>query len=175
MEIVNCRIRNPNHVKILNFCHSFALRARTTRARTRTDGKFWNALNDLVRTQNCLYVILSISKFWRARTCASWRARRHGLLICYVMTSNLCMLNLVNLWWIVMQIWMITWNHKMAPRWRHGWVIVLTRLAVLFPIMAKMLWKFQNHSHRIFWDNRCTKFIQKEEIIIIIIRFVQTQ
>ena len=34
MEIVNCRIRNPNHVKILNFCHSFALRARTTRADT---------------------------------------------------------------------------------------------------------------------------------------------
>ena len=54
MEIVNCRIRNPNHVKILNFCHSFALRARTTRARTRTDGKFGNALNDLVRAQNCL-------------------------------------------------------------------------------------------------------------------------
>ena len=54
MEIVNCCIRNPNHVKILNFCHSFALRARTTRARTRTDGKFGNALNDLVRAQNCL-------------------------------------------------------------------------------------------------------------------------
>ena len=46
MEIVNCRINNPNHVKILNFCHSCA--------RTRTDGKFWNALNDLVRAQNCL-------------------------------------------------------------------------------------------------------------------------
>ena len=54
MEIVNCRIRNPNHANILNFCHWFALRARTTRARTRTDGKFWNALNDLVRMQNCL-------------------------------------------------------------------------------------------------------------------------
>ena len=26
----------------------------TTRARTRTDGKFGNALNDLVRAQNCL-------------------------------------------------------------------------------------------------------------------------
>ena len=54
MEIVNCRIRNPNHVKILNFCISCTLRVRTTRARTRTDGKFWNAVNDLVRTQNCL-------------------------------------------------------------------------------------------------------------------------
>ena len=36
------------------FWHFRALYARTTRARTRTDGKFWNALNDLVRTQNCL-------------------------------------------------------------------------------------------------------------------------
>ena len=33
MEIVNCGIRNPNHVKILNFCHSFALRARDTYGR----------------------------------------------------------------------------------------------------------------------------------------------
>ena len=28
MEIVNCHIRNPNHVKILNFCHLCALRVR---------------------------------------------------------------------------------------------------------------------------------------------------
>ena len=97
MEIVNCRIRNPNHVNILNFCHWFALRARTTPVRTRTDGKFWNAVNDLVRMQNCLQVILSISKFWRARTCASWRTRAQGLSVCWVITWSLCVLNLINL------------------------------------------------------------------------------
>ena len=86
MEIVNYGKRNPNHVKILNFDLFHALWARTTHARTRTDGKFWNALNDLVRTQTIFKVILSILKFWRARTCASWRAHGHGLSMYWPMT-----------------------------------------------------------------------------------------
>ena len=53
MEIVNYGKRNPNHAEILNFDFFRALCARTTRARTRTDGKTWNALNDLVRTLLC--------------------------------------------------------------------------------------------------------------------------
>ena len=53
MEIVNYGKRNPNHAEILNFDFFRALYARTTRARTRTDGKTWNALNDLVRTLLC--------------------------------------------------------------------------------------------------------------------------
>ena len=158
MEIVNYGKRNPNHANILNFDFICALCARTTRAWTGTDGKFWNALNDLVRTQNCLYVILSIVKFWRARTCASWRARGQGLSVCCLMTWSLCVLNLVNLRWNLMNIWMITWNHKMAPRWRHGWVITLTKLPFRFLIMARILWKFEDDSHRNFWDNLATNF-----------------
>ena len=55
MEIVNYGKRNRNHATNLNFDFFRALCARTTRARTRTDGKFWNALNDLVRTLLCWY------------------------------------------------------------------------------------------------------------------------
>ena len=54
--------------------------------------------------------------FLRARTCASWGARGHGLSVCWPMTWSLCVLNLVNLWWIVMKIWMIRWNHKIASK-----------------------------------------------------------
>ena len=43
------------------------------------------------------------------------------------MTWSLCVLNLGNLWWMVMKIWMITWKHKMVLGWRHGWVITLKR------------------------------------------------
>ena len=160
MEIVNYGKRNPNHANILNFDFICALCARTTRAWTGTDGKFWNALNDLVRTQNCLYVILSILKFWRARTCASWGARGQGLSVCWLIIWSLCVLNLVNFWSTDTKISLITWKHKMAPGWRHGWVIVLNRLAYRFLLMAKILWKFDNHSERNFWDNWATNFIQ---------------
>ena len=51
---------------------------------------------------------------------------------------------------------MITWIHKMAPGWRHGWVIMLKSLMCRFLIRAKILWKFKNHSHRNSWDNRAT-------------------
>ena len=52
-------------------------------------------------------VTLSIFKIWRARTCASWRARGRGLSVCWPMTWSLCVLNLVNLWWMnEMNEWM---------------------------------------------------------------------
>ena len=57
-------------------------------------------------------------KFWRVRTCASWRARGQGLSVCCLMTWSLWVLNWVNLWWMDMKISMITWKHKMAPGWR---------------------------------------------------------
>ena len=65
MEIVNYDIRNPNHVNILNF-DLF----RAHNARTRKDGNFWNAQNDLktCSPQTVQKVILSIFLFWRART-----------------------------------------------------------------------------------------------------------
>ena len=67
----------------------------------------------------------------------------------------------VNLWWMVMQIWMMKWNHKMAPRWRHGWMIRLRRLLYPFLIRAKILWEFEDDCSFRFWDIFNTKFIQK--------------
>ena len=52
-----------------------------------------------------------------------------------------------------MKISLITWKHKMAPRWRHGWVIRLKSLLCRFLIMARILWKFEYDSQRNFWDN----------------------
>ena len=54
IEIVNYGKRNPNHAKILNFDLFRAPCARTTRARTCTDTKFWNAQNDLKRALHWL-------------------------------------------------------------------------------------------------------------------------
>ena len=53
-EIVNYGQRIPNHAKFFNFDLFSAQCARTTRARTRTDAKFWNAPNDLKRALNWL-------------------------------------------------------------------------------------------------------------------------
>ena len=77
------------------------------------------------------------------------------------MTWSLCVLDLVNLWWIVMEIWMIMWIHKMAPGWRHGWVITLKSFACRFLIMTKILRKFEDDCTVRFWDNRATKFVEK--------------
>ena len=105
-------------------------------------------------------------KFWRVRTCASWRARGHGLSVCCLMTWSLCVLNWVNLWWMDMKISMITWKHKMAPGWRHGWVITLKRGGFWFLIMTKILRKFEDDCWCCSWDITVPNFIQKEEIII---------
>ena len=86
--------------------------------------------------------------------------------ICWHMAWSLWALNMVDLEWMVMKIWMITWNHKMAPGWRHGWVIRLKSLYWRFLIRAKILWKFENDSHRNFWDNRGTKFYRNKGKII---------
>ena len=74
---------------------------------------------------------------------------------------SICTRNLGNLWWMVMKIWMIMWKHKMAPRWRHGWVIRLKRLLYPFLIRAKILWKFENDCSFRFGDILNTKFIQR--------------
>ena len=50
------------------------------------------------------------------------------------------------------------WNHKMAPRWRHGWVVRLKRLLYPFLIRAKILWKFEDYCWLGFWDILNTKF-----------------
>ena len=78
------------------------------------------------------------------------------------MARSWCVLNLVNLWCMVMQICMMKWNHKMAPRWRHGWVIRLKRLLYPLLIRPKILWKFEDDCWFRFWDIFNTKFIQKE-------------
>ena len=49
----------------------------------------------------------------------------------------------------------------MTLRSRHGWVITLIRLTVLFLAIGKLLWKFEDDSPLTFWDNRWTKFVQK--------------
>ena len=126
---------------LLNFDVFRAQCVRTTRARTRTHGKFWNAQNDLKRALHCSESDFEHFKIWRACTCAS---RRRGLSVCWPMAWSLCVPNLGNLGDMVLDIWMITWNHKMAPSWRHGLVIRLNRLADLFLIMAKILWKFEH-------------------------------
>ena len=86
-----------------------------------------------------------------------------------VWSHSTCTRNLGNLWWMVMKIWMIMWKHKMAPRWRHGWVIRLKRLLYPFLIRAKILWKFENDCSFRFWDILNTKFIQRGKK-----RFVKT-
>ena len=86
-----------------------------------------------------------------------------------VWSHSICTRNLGNLWWMVMKIWMIMWKHKMAPRWRHGWVIRLKRLLYPFLIRAKILWKFENDCSFRFWDILNTKFIQRGKK-----RFVKT-
>ena len=55
------------------------------------------------------WFVLKIVKkwFWEFFNCDA-RARGHGLSVCYPKPWNLCVLNLVNLWWMVMKIWMIT-------------------------------------------------------------------
>ena len=68
----------------------------------------------------------------------------------------------VDLGWMIMKIWMITWIHKMAPGWRHGWVMTRKSLLVRFGIRTKILWKFENHSDRNFWVNRLTKLIRNK-------------
>ena len=46
----------------------------------------------------------------------------HGNVDCYLLDNclKLCVQNLVNLWWMVMKIWMMKWNHK----WRLDDVMV---------------------------------------------------
>ena len=78
------------------------------------------------------------------------------------MAGSSCVLNLVNLWWMVMPICMMKWNHKMALRWRHGWVIRLKRVYYAVLIRAKILWKFEDDCWFRFWDIFNIKFIQKQ-------------
>ena len=69
-----------------------------------------------------------------------------------------------------MKIWMITWKHKMAPGWRHGWVITLKSFACRFLIMTKILWKFEHDcwfrfeiiEDKIHREIVCVYFIQKQ-------------
>ena len=75
---------------------------------------------------------------------------------------SLCVLNLVNLWRMDMKISMITWKHKMAPGWRHGWVITLKSFACRFLILTKILWKFEDDCWFCSWDITATKYVQKE-------------
>ena len=53
LRIVKYGIRNKKELKFLNFYLPRVLCARITRARTLTDGKFWNAQNDLIRALLC--------------------------------------------------------------------------------------------------------------------------
>ena len=79
--------------------------------------------------------VLSNFKFWPRHDARA----NMDVSVCWPMTGSLCVLNLIQLWWMVMKIWIITWKLKMAPSWRHGWVITLKRSTDLFLIMAKML------------------------------------
>ena len=135
MEIVNYSIRNPNHVKNIEFIPLM----RAVRTRTRTDGNFWNAQYDQIRTQN-----FSKSDFEQFKILTRAHVRvGQELSVCWPMTWSLCVLNLINSQWMVMKIW-ITWKLKMAPGWRHGWVITLKRGGARFLMMPKILWKFED-------------------------------
>ena len=121
IEIVNYGKRNLNHAKNLKFDLFRALCARTTRARTCTDAKFWNAQK---WPETCSPLIRF--GFWAFLNFdARARARRdaHGDVDCQIVgkwPEVYCVVNMVDLGWMVMKIWMITWIHKMAPGWRHG-------------------------------------------------------
>ena len=78
-----------------------------------------------------------------------------------VWSHSICTRNLGNLWWLVMKIWMIMWKHKMAPGWRHGWVITLKRGGARFLMMPNILWKFEHDCTVCFWDKWITKFVEK--------------
>ena len=70
-----------------------------------------------------------------------WESPDMDRPVCWHMAWSLWALNMADLGWMVMKIWMITWIHKMAPRWRHGWVIRLKSFS-RFLIMAKILENF---------------------------------
>ena len=114
----------------LNFGLFRALCARTTRAQTCTDGKFWNALNDLKRALH--WLDFDFEQFYILTRVVT----RTGTRIVDMLTN---LLNLVNLWWTDMKISLIMWKHKMAPGWRHGWVSTLKSFAWRFLIMIKIL------------------------------------
>ena len=101
MEIVNYGKRNLNRVKFLILTFSTRCeRAQRARGHVRT-GNF--------EMLKITWFVLKIVKkwFWEFFNFDA-RARGHGLSVCYPKPWNLCVLNLVNLWWMVMKIWMIT-------------------------------------------------------------------
>ena len=72
-------------------------------------------------------VILSIFIFWRAHMRASWRA--HYLKFHQILDIDLKFMSMKFCWQIIFSLEDITnhvtksQNHKMAPTWRHAWMI----------------------------------------------------
>ena len=98
----------------------------------------------------------------RAHTRGFGKARIWIGPICWHMAWSIWALDMVDLEWMVMKILMITWIHKMAPGWRHGWVITLKSFACRFLILTNILWKFEDDCWFCSWDITATKCVQKE-------------
>ena len=90
-------------------------------------------------------VILSIFKFWRARTRASWRA--HWSKSNKAIGLDLKLMSSKNYWKIIFSsedmINHVTKSekHKMAPTWRHAWVISKTMVYETTSWHTKWSWK----------------------------------
>ena len=137
MEIVNYGKRKPNHVK----CWILTFSARYARA----DMYGRKILKCSKRPETCsplfrkwFWAILNFDARAHARI---WESPDMDRPVCWHMAWSLWALNMADLGWMVMKIWMITWIHKMAPRSRHGWVIRLKSFS-RFLIMAKILENF---------------------------------
>ena len=121
-------IRNPNQAKKRNVCVTYALRAQK-RADGRARAEIWKMLrivwNILSFDQS---VIFSNFKFWRARTRFLWRA--HWSKFNKAIAFDLKFMSMKNYCEIILfssedmnDHVTKSENHKMAPTWRHAWVI----------------------------------------------------
>ena len=90
----------------------------------------------------------------RARNDARADCHGHGS---WPLTWSLYVPNIGHNWLTVMKIWLIRKFYKMAPRWRHGWVITMKSLTAVFQTMPNNHGKFHGHWHCRYWDKRDRK------------------
>jgi len=143
-----------------------AARAKT-RGRARTRGNFSNALNDLKRT-----LIWSKSNFEHFSILT--HAYAHVMAIAKVIMIQDIVPDLKFMPTIIdaeitfryedmINNVTLSENHKMAPRWRHTWLISLKSLLCLFMDMTNDLGNFHVDWSWQFWDILWTKWARKKE------------
>ena len=134
MDINPWCIRNQNHSKKRKIFDPYVLGARKTRARTRTRGKFLNAQNGL----KCTLVWSKLNfEYFLILT------RAYARVMTRMMTWMYMMLDIDLKSMSVKLILKMTFSYedminyvtqcqknKMAPTWRHAWLIVMKNLLI---------------------------------------------